>query len=108
MGQEDGHLTRAQRRTQLLDLAARVAEDEPLLSSVQRRDEFGGVVEGADVVELHFARRPVGRLGDRFVTASAAVGGRQVHSRGDDLTFAAADARALQPVQQLGRVADGR
>ena len=45
---------------ELLDLASRLAEDEPLLAGVQQRDDLGRVGEGADVVERDVARRPSG------------------------------------------------
>ena len=45
----------AQRGGELLDPGAAVAEDQPLLAAVQRGDHRGGVVDGADVVELDLA-----------------------------------------------------
>ena len=41
-----------QRSAELLDASPAVAEDQPLLAPVQGGDHRGGVVEGADVVEL--------------------------------------------------------
>jgi hypothetical protein len=109
VGQEDGHLAGPERGSQFLDLAARVAEDKPFLSPVQGRDEFGRVVQGAHVVEFNFARGPADQVGGGLVGVPGPVGsGRQMHARSDDLPGTASCARALQPVQQVGGVADGR
>ncbi len=75
---------------------------------MQGRDELGGVVEGAYVVEFHLACRAGGLFGGGAPVAACGLGLGMLHSRGNDLPRAACGFRALQPAQQLLRIADGR
>src|SRR5664280_1244887 len=58
-------------RRERLDGTAGVGEDQPLLTRVQRRDDRGGVGDGADVVQFQLGR-PLQRVG-----LSATVGNPQ-------------------------------
>ena len=89
---------RSRRRlAELFDGLAGVAEDQPLLAGVQRGDDRGGVVQGADVVEFDVARR-------RY--RSRRRGGRQVGS--DDASGPSVPRPSPAARSAALRVADGR
>lgn len=108
MGQEDRHLAGAQCGTQLFDLGSGVAEDKTLFAAMQGCDEFRRVVEGPNVVQFDLARRTGNLFGGGLPIAAHRLERRQRHPWSDDAPCAGLHARALQPVQQLIRIADGR
>ena len=93
--QERGDPARPQRRADLLHQLPGVAEHQPLLAPVQRRDHRRGVAHRPHVIQLDVPGRCRASRERSHV-------GRNHHAR----TLAAP--RSLQPAQQLGRVPDRR
>ncbi len=103
MGQEHGHVAGPQCSTQLLDLAARVAEDEPLLSPVEGRDQFGGVLQRAHIVEFHLTGGLEGGVGGGLFPCGIA-GDRRMHVRGGGVvaTSGAGESRRVRARDRAG------
>ena len=95
---DDKQRARAKARADAFDELPRVAEDEAFFAAVEGGDDSGGVLGGAHVVEFDFAGWwPVFRCG------WADPG----HTGGDDAAGAVARVAALQPGEEVVRVADG-